>query len=58
MVSFIGFIISMDSIPARVALLVTQFLTQTNILIAQQVYKIVRSYDAFNQRFKLDVIEK
>ena len=39
MVSFIGFIISMDSIPARVALLVTQFLTQTNILIAQQVYK-------------------
>ena len=38
MVSMIGFIISMDSIPARVALLVTQFLTQTNILIAQQVY--------------------
>ena len=40
MVSFIGSIISMDSIPARVALLVTQFLTQTNILIAQQVRKI------------------
>ena len=47
MVSFIGFIISMDSIPARVALLVTQFLTQTNILIAQQVHKIDRCYNAF-----------
>ena len=37
MVSMIGFIISMDSIPARVMLLVTQFLTLTNLLIAQQV---------------------
>ena len=36
-VSFIGFLLSLDSIPARVALLVTQFLTLTNILIAQQV---------------------
>ena len=40
LVSMIGFIISMDSIPGRVGLLVTQFLTQTNILIAQQVLLI------------------
>ena len=37
-VSFINFLISLDSIPARVALLVTLFLTVTNILIAQQVW--------------------
>ena len=36
-VSLISFLISMDSMAARVALLVTQFLTLTNILIAQQV---------------------
>ena len=36
-VSLINFLISVSSIPARVALLVTQFLTLTNILIAQQV---------------------
>ena len=36
-VSLLSFLISMDSIPARVGLLVTQFLTLTNILIAQQV---------------------
>ena len=36
-VSLISFLISIDSLPARVALLVTQFLTLTNILIAQQV---------------------
>ena len=36
-VSLISFLISVDSIPARVGLLVTQFLTVTNILIAQQV---------------------
>ena len=36
-VSLINFLISVYSIPARVALLVTQFLTLTNILIAQQV---------------------
>ena len=36
-VSLISFLISVYSIPARVALLVTQFLTLTNILIAQQV---------------------
>ena len=36
-VSLINFVISVDSIPARAALLVTQFLTLTNILIAQQV---------------------
>ena len=36
-VSLINFLISIYSIPARVALLVTQFLTLTNILIAQQV---------------------
>ena len=36
-VSLIGFLISIASIPARVALLVTQFLTLTNVLIAQQV---------------------
>ena len=36
-VSFINFLISLNSIPARVALLVTLFLTVTNILIAQQV---------------------
>ena len=39
-VSMIGFCLSMDSVPARVTLLVTQFLTLTNILIAQQVYNI------------------
>ena len=36
-VSFISFLLSLNSIPARVALLVTLFLTLTNILIAQQV---------------------
>ena len=36
-VSLISFLISVDSVPARVGLLVTQFLTVTNILIAQQV---------------------
>ena len=36
-VSLISFLISIASIPARVALLVTQFLTLTNVLIAQQV---------------------
>ena len=36
-VSLMNFLISLDSIPARTALLVTQFLTLTNILIAQQV---------------------
>ena len=35
--SFISFLIPLNSIPARVALLVTLFLTLTNILIAQQV---------------------
>ena len=39
-VSMIGYCISLDSIPARVTLLVTQFLTLTNILIAQQVYLV------------------
>ena len=37
LVSFISFLLSLNSIPARVALLVTLFLTLTNILIAQQV---------------------
>lgn len=36
-VSLVSFLISVTSIPARVALLVTQFLTLTNVLIAQQV---------------------
>lgn len=36
-VSGIGFIIPLNSLPARVALLVTQFLTLTNIFIHQQV---------------------
>merc|ERR1712088_1027336 len=36
LVSFISFLLSLNSIPARVALLVTLFLTLTNILIAQQ----------------------
>ena len=36
-VSSISFLISLRSVPGRVALLVTQFLTLTNILIAQQV---------------------
>ena len=40
-VSLISFLISIDSLPARVALLVTQFLTLTNILIAQQVFYIL-----------------
>ena len=39
-VSLINFLISIYSIPARVALLVTQFLTLTNILIAQQVIRM------------------
>ena len=39
-VSLMNFLISVDSIPARTALLVTQFLTLTNILIAQQVSAI------------------
>ena len=42
-VSLMNFLISIDSIPARTALLVTQFLTLTNILIAQQV-KISKSF--------------
>ena len=37
-VSLLGFLISVDSIPARVVLLVTQFLTLTNILMAMQVF--------------------
>ena len=42
-VSFIGFLLSLNSIPARVALLVTLFLTLTNILMAQQVrFKLSR----------------
>ena len=36
-VSFIGFLLSLSEIPARVALFVTLFLTLTNFLIAQQV---------------------
>ena len=36
-VSLVSFLLRFDSIPARVALLVTLFLTMTNILIAQQV---------------------
>ena len=36
-VSFTNFLISFSSIPGRIALLVTVFLTITNILIAQQV---------------------
>ena len=36
-VSSIGFLLPLYSVPARVVLLVTQFLTLTNILIAQQV---------------------
>ena len=36
-VSLINFCIPIECVPARVTLLVTQFLTLTNILIAQQV---------------------
>ena len=36
-VSHISFILPLDAIPGRVALLVTQFLTLTNICIHQQV---------------------
>ena len=43
-VSFISFLISLTSIPARVALLVTLFLTVTNILIAQQVNNLYINY--------------
>ena len=39
-VSGISFIVPLNSLPARVALLVTQFLTLTNIFIHQQVYVI------------------
>ena len=39
-VSLISFLISVDSTPARVGLLVTQFLTLINILIAMQVIVI------------------
>ena len=42
-VSLISFLISLESLPARVALLVTQFLTLTNILIAQQVNTLILS---------------
>ena len=37
-VSKISFLIPLDSVPGRVALLVTQFLTLTNICIHQQVF--------------------
>ena len=40
-VSHISFTIPLDSIPGRVALLVTQFLTLTNICIYQQVSRII-----------------
>ena len=51
-VSLISFLISIDSLPARVALLVTQFLTLTNILIAQQVYILkVLIYCLYNYPF-------
>ena len=46
-VSLISFLISVYSIPARVALLVTQFLTLTNILIAQQVNGKLKRFGAF-----------
>ena len=42
-VSLLSFLISMDSIPARVGLLATQFLTLTSILIASQV-TIIKGY--------------
>ena len=42
-VSLHSFLISMDSIPARVGLLATQFLTLTSILIASQV-TIIKGY--------------
>ena len=50
-VSLISFLISMDSIPARAGLLVTQFLTVTNILIAQQVREI-------NQMLCVSIIQR
>ena len=48
-VSLISFLISVDSKPARVGLLVTQFLTITNILMAQQVtyLKAVLKYSIY-----------
>ena len=39
-VSHISFIIPLDAVPGRIALLVTQFLTLTNICIHQQVSKV------------------
>ena len=46
-VSFISFLLSLTSIPARVALLVTLFLTLTNILIAQQVGQYCVAFAAY-----------
>ena len=53
-VSMIGFCISLDSIPARVTLLVTQFLTLTNILISQQVNKHTL-FTHYNAKFAIFV---
>ena len=44
-VSLLSFLIPMTAIPARVALLVTQFLTLTNILIAQEVIRMSNAKD-------------
>ena len=40
-VTHISFVIPIDAVPGRIALLVTQFLTLTNICIYQQVIKIL-----------------
>ena len=49
-VSFISFLVPLTSIPGRIALVVTQFLTLTNIFIHQMVSYIIFSYLKENNR--------
>ena len=50
-VSGISFIIPLNSLPARVALLVTQFLTLTNIFIHQQVILTIHNQTLYHLDF-------
>ena len=52
-VSLISFLISVDSTPARVGLLVTQFLTLINILIAMQVMMAISLFEYLKLKPKL-----
>ena len=58
-VSGISFIIPLNSLPARVALLVTQFLTLTNIFIHQQVILTIHNQTLYHldlKRSKINTI--